>query len=63
VYEEPFRAYLYTPAWVERVIKEIGTVEEYRAFYGRDPRMKVSQIPSRWPADAQAMSASVDQPA
>lgn len=47
VYDEPFRAYLYTPAWVKRVVKEIGTVEKYRSFFGREPRMKVSRLAER----------------
>lgn len=40
VYNETFKSYAYTPAWVKRVIKEIGTVEKYREFFGREPRMK-----------------------
>ena len=32
--------YVYTPAWVKKIIKEIGTVEKYRAFFGKEPRMK-----------------------
>lgn len=64
IYEEPFRAYLYTPAWVNRVMKEIGTVERYRAFFGREPRMKVSQLPNRMNSAGQPSPASVvDQPA
>ncbi|MBB5828622.1 DUF3644 domain-containing protein [Micromonospora carbonacea] len=40
VYNEAFKSYAYTPAWVKRIVKEIGTVEKYRAFFGREPRMK-----------------------
>jgi hypothetical protein len=40
IYDEPVETYLYTDAWVERIIKEIGTVERYRAFFGKDPRSK-----------------------
>ncbi|WP_197945796.1 DUF3644 domain-containing protein [Phytohabitans suffuscus] len=47
VYSEAFGAYVYTTAWVKRIVKEIGTVEKYRAFFGREPRMKVSQLPNR----------------
>jgi len=47
VYDEPFQTYLYTPAWVKRVVKEIGTVEKYLAFFGREPRMKVSRLAER----------------
>jgi len=28
VYDEPFRTYVYTPAWVKRILKEVGTVEK-----------------------------------
>ena len=47
VYDEPFRSYLYTAAWVKRILKEIGTVEKYRSFFGREPRMKVSRLAER----------------
>ncbi|MFJ8029058.1 DUF3644 domain-containing protein [Streptomyces sp. NPDC096032] len=40
VYNEAFKSYAYTPAWVKRIIREIGTVERYRAFFGKEPRMK-----------------------
>jgi hypothetical protein len=40
VYNETFKSYAYTPAWVEKIVREIGTVEKYRAFFGREPRMK-----------------------
>lgn len=42
VYNEAFKGYAYTPAWVERIIQEIGTVEKYRSFFGREPYMKES---------------------
>ncbi|MFE3884553.1 DUF3644 domain-containing protein [Streptomyces lydicus] len=46
VYSEAFDAYLYTEAWVNRIIMEIGTVEKYRMFFGKGPRMKQApQIP------------------
>jgi hypothetical protein len=44
VYDEPFRTYLYTSAWAKRILNEIGTVERYRAFFGREPRMKVGTL-------------------
>lgn len=40
VYNETFKSYAYTPAWVKKIVKEIGTVEKYRAFFGKEPRMK-----------------------
>ncbi|MET9091372.1 DUF3644 domain-containing protein [Streptomyces cyaneofuscatus] len=40
VYSEAFGAYVYTPAWVKKIVREIGTIEKYRAFFGREPRMK-----------------------
>jgi len=39
VYDEPFRTYVYTPAWVKRILKEIGTVEKYSSFFGCAPPM------------------------
>ncbi|WP_406185886.1 DUF3644 domain-containing protein [Streptomyces sp. NBC_01006] len=46
VYNETFKSYAYTPAWVKLIVKEIGTVTKYRAFFGKDPRMKnVTELP------------------
>jgi hypothetical protein len=46
IYNEAFKSYAYTPAWVARIVKEIGTVEKYRAFFQREPRMKeVTDLP------------------
>jgi hypothetical protein len=59
VYNETFKTYAYTPAWVNWIIKEIGTVEKYRAFFNREPRMKkVVKMPRQAgsltePSDAQ----------
>lgn len=48
LYNEAFGTYVYTPAWVNKIIREIGTVEKYRAFFGRAPRMKkVVALPPR----------------
>lgn len=44
VYDEPFNGYVYTRAWVRRVVDEVGTVEKFRAFFGREPRMRVSWL-------------------
>ncbi|GAB7101709.1 hypothetical protein JCM4814A_00230 [Streptomyces phaeofaciens JCM 4814] len=40
IYSEAFNSYLYTSAWVAKIIKEIGTVEKYREFFGKEPRIK-----------------------
>jgi hypothetical protein len=40
VYNETFKSYTYTPAWVKKIVKEIGAVEKYRTFFGKEPRMK-----------------------
>ncbi|MEE1941962.1 DUF3644 domain-containing protein [Streptomyces sp. TRM 70361] len=39
-YNEAFDQYVYTQAWIRRILREIGTVEKYRVFFGREPRMK-----------------------
>ncbi|GGR84283.1 hypothetical protein GCM10010252_23770 [Streptomyces aureoverticillatus] len=40
VYSEAFGTYFYTSAWVKKIVREIGTVEKYRAFFEKEPRMK-----------------------
>ncbi|MFD7818812.1 DUF3644 domain-containing protein [Streptomyces sp. NPDC059785] len=48
IYSEAFGAYVYTPAWVKKIVREIGTVEKYRSVFGREPRMKrVTQFPKQ----------------
>ncbi|MGW1153739.1 DUF3644 domain-containing protein [Streptomyces rubiginosohelvolus] len=48
IYDEPVSTYLYTDAWVAKIVKEIGTVEKYRQFFGKDPRMKkVTTLPKQ----------------
>ena len=43
--DEPTRQYVYTPAWVNKIVKEIGTPETFEAFFGSPPRIgKVTQI-------------------
>ncbi|MFE0811793.1 DUF3644 domain-containing protein [Streptomyces sp. NPDC058794] len=57
VYSEAFNAYLYTPAWVKRIIKEIGSIEKYRAFFGREPRMKrMTKLPRQGGASSESNS-------
>jgi hypothetical protein len=42
---EPTREYVYTPAWVDKIVKEIGTPEKFVAFFGAPPRKgKVTPI-------------------
>ena len=49
--DEPTRQYVYTPAWIDEIEKEIGTPEKFEAFFGISPRKgKVTPIaaaPSR----------------
>ncbi|MFF8277808.1 DUF3644 domain-containing protein [Streptomyces lateritius] len=45
-YNEAFDQYVYTQAWIRKILKEIGTVEKYRAFFGREPRMKTGTTAS-----------------
>lgn len=61
VYAEPYRSYLYTSRWVEKVIELIGSVEKYRAFFGKDPRMKVTDLSDR--ATSERGSATDDRSA
>ncbi|MEU6402844.1 DUF3644 domain-containing protein [Streptomyces sp. NPDC046985] len=57
IYDEPVNTYLYTDAWVEKVIKEIGTVDKYRTFFGKEPRMKkVATLPQQAVSDGQTIS-------
>lgn len=43
--DEPTRVYVYTPAWVDKIVKEIGTPEKFAAFFGTPPHKgKVTQI-------------------
>lgn len=45
-YNEAFNEYVYTQAWIRKIVREIGTVEKYRAFFGREPRMKTGTTAS-----------------
>lgn len=57
VYNETFKSYAYTPSWVKRIIKEIGTTEKYRAFFGREPRMKkVAKLPKQAGLSSEAVA-------
>jgi hypothetical protein len=59
IYDIPVTTYLYTDAWVAKVVREIGTVEKFRKFFGKEPRMKnVTTLPQQGVADEQAMSRS-----
>jgi Domain of unknown function (DUF3644) len=37
VYDEPYRGYLYTPAFVEKVVRETDTAEKFTQFLGMAP--------------------------
>ncbi len=41
-YDEPHRDYLYTQAFVDKVVRNCDTVGRYRHLIGRDPRPKAS---------------------
>lgn len=42
---EPTRQYVYTPAWVDKIVKEVGTVEKFTTFFGcAPPTGKVTPI-------------------
>lgn len=58
VCSEAFNAYLYTEAWVKKIIKEIGTVEKCRDFFGKEPRLK--KVPAL-PRQADPVSAVPEQ--
>ncbi|MFJ1709719.1 DUF3644 domain-containing protein [Kitasatospora sp. NPDC088346] len=47
VYSEAFGNYVYTDAWVKRIITEVGTPEKYRAFFGGEPQGQVVQLPGQ----------------
>lgn len=43
--DEPTRQYVYTPAWIDKIVKEIGTPDKFEAFFGAPPRKgKVTPI-------------------
>ncbi len=52
LYDEAVGVYVYTEAWVRRIVNEIGTVEKFRAFFGQEPRMKVTVLPEGIRKDA-----------
>ncbi|MCE3276678.1 MAG: hypothetical protein K0R13_2533, partial [Propionibacteriaceae bacterium] len=42
---EPTKSYVYTAAWVDKIVREIGTAEKFEAFFGHPPKKgKVTQI-------------------
>jgi len=53
VYDEPFKAYVYTKAWVDKIIREAGTAEKLRVLVGVAPRLKVSRLPNQREATAE----------
>lgn len=56
--DEPTRQYVYTPAWIDKIVKEIGTPEKFEAFFGAPPRKgKVTPIQSAPSMQEQAKAA------
>jgi hypothetical protein len=43
-YDEPHGDYLYTQAFVDKVVRKNNTAPKYRAFIGREPRPKASNV-------------------
>lgn len=41
-YDEPHGDYVYTDAFVRKLVRESKTAERYKAFFGRDPRPKAA---------------------
>jgi hypothetical protein len=57
--DEPTRQYVYTPAWVDKIVKEIGTPERFEAFFGSPPRIgKVTQLAKAPPKQERKISGS-----
>ncbi|MFJ8439003.1 DUF3644 domain-containing protein [Kitasatospora griseola] len=46
-YNEAFDQYVYTRMWIKKILMEIGTVEKYRKFFSREPRMKAETAEPR----------------
>lgn len=44
VYDRAHGDYLYTPAFVEKVVREIGTAAKYQAVFGKPPVMKITEL-------------------
>jgi hypothetical protein len=40
IYDTPHRDYIYTEVWVEKIVREVGTVATATAFFGRAPAAK-----------------------
>ena len=36
--DEPTQHYVFTPAWVNKIVKEIGTPQKFESFFGAPPR-------------------------
>jgi hypothetical protein len=42
---EPTKSYVYTAAWMDKIVKGIGTAEKFEAFFGHPPKKgKVTHI-------------------
>jgi hypothetical protein len=52
IYSDVFDAYVYTDAWVAKIVRKIGTEDKYRAFFGKEPRKKkVTTLPQVVPTE------------
>lgn len=47
--DEPGRRYVYTPAWIDKIVEEIGTPEKFETFFG-NPSHKGKMPPNHWTA-------------
>lgn len=47
IYNPLYDNYVYTPAFIDRIVEEIGTREKFQKFFGRDPEMKVTTLADR----------------
>jgi hypothetical protein len=59
---EPTRSYVYTSAWVDKIIREIGTAEKFEDFFGYPPKKgKVTPIDTVRAGRQAAASAALDE--
>ncbi|MFD0261773.1 DUF3644 domain-containing protein [Kitasatospora indigofera] len=58
VYNEAFDQFVYTDAWVKKIVNTIGTVDKYRAVFGSDPEGRVIQLPGQQTTEARAADLS-----
>jgi hypothetical protein len=44
VYDEPHGDYIYTTAFIAKIVKETSTQDKFRAFLGKEPKPKVEFV-------------------